>query len=116
MPGGPSRRDHTNRNQNNRCPSSPPSMCGGGTEDDFTFDNTPFFGGKYRGAGGSECAYDSNGNLMPDPNQTFNFHPDPWTAGHGWDDVGAHYWYGGAVGYNGGTTASRQRRTEGAAE
>lgn len=101
MPGGPSRRDHANRNQNNRCPSGPPTMCGGGTEDDFTFDNTPFVGGKYRGAGGSECAYDSNGNLMPDPNQTFNFHPDPWTPGHVWDDVGGHYWYGGADGYNG---------------
>jgi RHS repeat-associated protein len=106
MPFGPSRADHANRNQYNRCPSHPPTMCGGNTGDDFQFDNTPFVGGKYRGAGGSECAYDEGGNLMPDPKQTFNFYPDPWTLGHGWNDFGAHYWYGGAGGYNGQQTTS----------
>jgi len=45
----------------------------GNTQDDFTLDNTSVLGGKYRGAGGSECVYDSNGNLMSDPNQAFSF-------------------------------------------
>jgi hypothetical protein len=76
-------------------------MCGGGTEDDFAFDDAPVVGGKYRGTGGSECAYDSNGNLLPDHEQTFNFAPDSRSWGHAWNDFVPHFWYGGAGGYNG---------------
>lgn len=94
MPFGPSPSEHANRNQNNRCPKSPPTMCGGDTQDDFTFSF-----GKWRGAQGNECAYDDAGNLLPDPNQTYNFYPDPLTAGHIWCDFGAHFWCGGADGY-----------------
>jgi RHS repeat-associated protein len=106
LPFGPTREEHANRNQNNRCPSHPPTVCGGDTEDDFSFDETPIFGGKYRGAAGNECAYDRDGNLLPDPSQTFNFGPDPFTAAHGWNDFAAHYWYGGEDGYNGQQTTS----------
>ena len=106
MPFGPNRDQHANRNQYNRCRSHPPSVCGEDTQDDFWFDDTPIVGGKYRGTGGSECVYDANGNLEPDPNQTFNFYGDPTSVGHLWNDWGAHYWYGGADGYNGQQTTS----------
>jgi hypothetical protein len=103
LPFGPSRDEHANRNSNNRCPAHPPTVCGGGIEDDFSYDE---MFGKYRGSAGNECAYDSSGNLLPDPNQTFNFYPDPYTAGHGWSDFGAHFWYGGGDGYNPDLTTS----------
>jgi len=105
LPFGPSRDEHANRNSNsnNRCPEHPPAACGGGIDDDFSYDE---MFGKYRGSAGNECAYDSNGNLLPDPNQTFNFYPDPYTAGHGWSDFGAHYWYGGGDGYSPDLTTS----------
>lgn len=95
---------HANRNQYNRCPRRPPTVCGDNTEDDFEYDDTPFLGGKFRGDGGSECAYDANGDLMSDPAQTFNFEPDPWTLSHGWNDFVSHFWYGGADGYSGSRT------------
>jgi len=98
MPFGPTQHEHANRNMHNRCPLSPPTMCGGGIEDDFTFDES-YFGGKWRGAHGNECKYDAAGNPMPDPAQTYNFFPDPKTIGHGWYDFAAHYWYGREEGY-----------------
>jgi RHS repeat-associated protein len=94
MPLGPTPSEHANRNRNNRCPKHPPIMCGGDTEDDFTFSV-----GKWRGANGNECTYDGDGNLLPDPSQTYNFYPNPFTIGHAWCDVGAHYWYGGMDSY-----------------
>jgi RHS repeat-associated protein len=106
LPFGPGRDDHANRNQYNRCPSHPPTVCGGNTEDDLQYDDRPGVGGKWRGAGGSECAYDSGGNLLPDPAQTFNFYPDTDTPGHVWNDWFAHYWYGGNEGYTPGLTGT----------
>lgn len=96
MPFGPSRDEHANRNQHNRCPSSPPTVCGGNTQDDFDYDG---IFEKWRGSGGSECDYDDASNPLPDPAQTFNFEPNEWDPGHWWDDFGAHFWYGGAEGY-----------------
>jgi hypothetical protein len=106
LPFGPDRDQHANRNQRNRCPVHPPTTCGNGIEDDFAFDDSPVVSGKFRGENGSECSYDENGNLKSDPNQTFNFYPDPRTAAHGWNDFAAHYWYGGSEGYNGQQTTT----------
>ena len=97
MPFGPSPEEHANRNRNNRCPMSPPTMCGGGIEDDFECDS--LFGEKWRGSQGNECKYDDEGNPMLDPAQTWNFYPKSGSLGHLWFDVGAHYWYGGSSGY-----------------
>lgn len=72
LPFGPTRDQHINRNQHNRCPSHPPTVCGGSTEDDFVYDDSRVFGGKFRGSGGSECTYGHGGDLLPDPEQTFN--------------------------------------------
>jgi RHS repeat-associated protein len=96
QPFGPSRNDHQNRNSVNRCPAHPPTTCGGGVEDDFEFDAAR---DKWRGSQGNECHYDGDGNLLPDPAQTYNFYPDPGSLGHIWCDWAAHYWYGGDEGY-----------------
>jgi RHS repeat-associated protein len=96
MPFGPTPSEHANRNRNNRCPKHPPTMCGGDTEDDFEYDE---IFEKWRGAGGNECSYDDLGNLRPDPDQTYNFYPDPLSLGHAWCDFAAHYWYGRRKGY-----------------
>jgi hypothetical protein len=48
-------------------------MCGGGTENDFSYDR---IFEKWRGTGRSECDYDDSGNPLPDPAQTFNLESD----------------------------------------
>ncbi len=98
MPGGPSREEHSNRNQYNRCPETePPGTIVIEPDRKGYYDDGPF-GGKWRWSDGSECCYGQDGKFKPGGG-TFNFEPKPVSPGHIWKDWGAHYWYGGKDGY-----------------
>jgi RHS repeat-associated protein len=81
------------RNDNNNCPAQPPSSpsCQDDGRDwqqdglllsaiESVLDHHPVYQ-KFRGSDGSECAYDSNGNLVNNVS-TFNYGPDPGTWSH----------------------------------
>ncbi|WP_437968140.1 RHS repeat-associated core domain-containing protein [Sorangium sp. So ce260] len=69
---------HFNRNLDNRCPKRPPPECPG---DERAWSRIPLVGEAWRGSDGSECIYDSSGNLELGK-ETFNFGPDPFTMTH----------------------------------
>ncbi len=87
---------HLNRNRYNFCPAHPPSSTPSSCDDGRDWEQD-WWDNKWRGSDGSECAYDSNGNLLPDENAnyTFNYGPDPWTLSHIGQDVLPHFIIGG---------------------
>lgn len=102
FPYFPSRSEHVNRNANNACPRTKPTtdnQCPKWAQDTGALGGMN--GGKFRSDRGDECAYDANGNLLPDENAnyTYNYSPDPWTAQHIWQDVLPHFIYGGSSSY-----------------
>jgi len=92
--GFPSEKEHQNRNQHNACPKKEPQGCGFWDKDEGVL------GDKYRSSTGFECAYDAQGNLLPDENGNYTYNYDggtlPWfSPGHYWKDVIPHFFYGG---------------------
>jgi RHS repeat-associated protein len=81
-----------NRNVNNNCPPQPPNSSSSGDSRDWAqdgfaiscaeavLDSHPVIQ-KWRASDGSECAYDSNGNLLNGV-ATFNYGPDPSSPAH----------------------------------
>ena len=86
---------HYNRNQYNSCPAHPPSRTPSCSDDgrDWSQDS---WDNKWRGSDGSECAYDSNDNLLPDENHnyTYNYGPEPFTLSHIGYDFAPHFLIG----------------------
>jgi len=98
--GFPQRSEHSTRNQHNFCTqyeSELESHCPVYQQDTGLAALINKGREKYRNADGSECGYDSQGNLLPDEygNYTYNFEPDSNNPRHIWKDVIPHYWYGG---------------------
>jgi RHS repeat-associated protein len=92
--GFPSEEEHRNRNQHNVCPKKEPQGCGFWDKDEGVL------GDKYRSPTGFECAYDAQGNLLPDENGNYTYNyaggTFPWfSPGHYWKDVIPHFFYGG---------------------
>ncbi len=94
--GFPSPNEHYNRNQNNYCPRREPEGCGWWDQDEGGL-----LSNKWRAPTGWECAYDANGDLLPDTaadgeqNYSYNYGAgtNPWNPRHIWQDVVPHYWY-----------------------
>ena len=93
---------HRTRNRYNDCPPREPQpICS--TDEGRDWDQDPDWGpipgasGKWRATDGSECAYDANGDLIPDEG-SFNYCPDPATACHILIDVLPHYLFGPGAG------------------
>jgi hypothetical protein len=97
---------HRTRNKYNKCPPHPPQpVCS--NEDNRSWEQDPDLkkygldmpgaGGKWRGSDGSECEYDSNGNLVPG-NVSFNYCPNPWKGCHFFMDFLPHYVLGPGAG------------------
>lgn len=94
--GFPSADEHYNRNRNNYCPPKEPNGCGWWDQD-----QGGLLSNKWRASTGWECAYDSEGNLLPDTmldgiqNYSHNYGAgtNPWNPKHIWQDVIPHYWY-----------------------
>ena len=106
LPYFPTKDEHLNRNRNNKCPSREPDIKNACPIDDFEKDKdgglASLLNGKlkYRSPKGSECTYDSNGNLLPDENGNYTYNYD--TDGglfHGYQDVLPHFLYGGNKAY-----------------
>src|SRR3989338_1768746 len=84
--GFPTKDEHLNRNSHNRCPwTSPPRQS---KSPGRSWSQDPWGARKYRADDGSECVYDSKGNLLPGEG-TYNYGGgrNPWTIPHVWKDV-----------------------------
>ena len=99
---------HRCRNKRNRCPKQPPLTCPSERNGGWSYGDGG--GAKWRSPQGYECAYDSEGNLLPDEhgNYTFNYEPDPWTVRHILLDVIPHFLFGGGGGYESGLTTPEE--------
>ena len=97
---------HRRRNANNTCPKKE-SEC---DRPNWAYDSSDK---KYRGVAGDECAYDGNGDLLPDERgrYTYNYSPYPYTGFWGFFahlllDVYPHFSCDGYDGYDPGLTTS----------
>lgn len=83
---------HMNRNRYNVCPPRSPASSSGNVCDGRKW--TPdWSGNKWRAPDDSECAYDTNGDLLADQdaNYTYNYGPDPFTFDHVIKDFLSHF-------------------------